>query len=1009
VTLYPLFRVATDSYYLFTKYHYDPISVLAASKINLLPYQLEDFLNLLDMADSGRPVRVLIAYETGLGKTILAGLFIKEMVLRNPNTRILIVTPPNVQYQWQDELKSKFGMDVPILKEVDREGKDPLKQKWLIASMDTLKGERWLSKVRDYRWDIVVVDELHRATPENQRAQLIEVLRDRTKHMLALTATPHDGKEDRFIYRLSLINSTVDDHNWEEFVKKYTFRRRKREVLDLDGKKIFPQKVNSLTIEIEPDDEEKDFYWEVEKYIRSYYRLAEQENNRAIGLVATIVGRAVSSSIKAGVKVLENRYRRLFEGFAEELENAEEILNELKQAEEEGDDKKLEKLRMKIIESVPVRKDLVEKEKKILERLIEKGRKLIERGRDRKTERLIQLVREHVERGNKVIIFTQFLATLFHLEEVLGDIYGKEKIVTIHGGLNHEQKKAEVAKFWDSAEILIATDAAGESLNLQVANVVIHYEIPWNPVVFIQRVGRIYRYGQQKDIFILSMLPVFKIERRVLEVVLQKVETIEKDFDIGSVEIIGMIVSEKDIESEIWRAYVEDRIEDVGEEVAKKLDAGRNLLHKIRLVLEKAEAAKKHVRAEKLLEGKNIVEIVTEEDLRKFLFYFGEAGFGEGKFYDEFTFFEIKKDRINPDRILLEEKAKPSKAEILDLKDVKLISEKELKLDNPAILKALYIGMCQRGKAIFTGEESGYGEVRLIKIFDCYGVPIYEMPVVVFNGCVKPFGFLRTLEPVILSDEIEAKLMDKLEAGEPEIRNRDFVEEIKREQRLYLKERINRLIESLNVEIEYYRRYFSEEQAKKKIKELEELKKREFRRALKVGDRLSEPLAVFWVFKPEELTEHLHKIAEEMEGESVLEEIESAIASFDPDLWRKKREVELAGMKLVMECERRWGRNPEDVSADGRGYDIESFDPRSGEKRRIEVKSFKQEPEKVTLSENEFKAAKFYGTKYYLYIVKNALEAEDCSNIEIIQDPANNLHFEIEWRPYYVWKYKDIT
>lgn len=1001
---YPLFRVATDSYYLFTKYQYDPVSVLAASKINLLPYQLEDFLNLLDIADSGRPVRVLIAYETGLGKTILAGLFIKEMVIRNPNTRILIVTPPNVQYQWQDELKSKFGMHVPLLTEVDREGKDPLKQKWLIASMDTLKGENWLRRVEGHRWDIVVVDELHRATIKNRRAQLIQVLRENTKHMLALTATPHDGKEDQFLFRLSLINSNVDEHNWEEFVKKYTFRRKKKEVLDLEGKKIFPQKTYSNTIEIEPDEEEKEFYWEVENYVRRYYKLADEENNRAIGLVATIVGRAVSSSIKAGVQILKNRYRRLFEGFAEELEDAEEILSELKQAEEEGDDRKLEELRMKIIESVPVKKDLVEKEKEVLERLISLGEKLIERGRDKKTERLIEIVDKHIQNGDKVIIFTQFLATLDHLQNTFEDLYGENNVITIHGGQTHEEKKSKVARLWNDAKILVATDAAGESLNLQAANVVIHYELPWNPVVFIQRVGRVYRYGQKKDIFIHSMLPVFKIERRVLEVVLQKVETIERDFDIGSVEVISTIISENDIEKEIWKAYVEDRIEDAGEEVSRKLDKGKSIIQKIRLVLEKAEAAKKHVRAEKLLEDRGIVEIITEEDLRKYLFYFREAKLGDGNFYDEFTYFEIKDNRIHPERILTE--IKPTRAEILDLKDVNTLSEKDLKLDNPAIRKALYIGMCQRGKAIFTGVEEGYGEIRLMKLFDYYGEPIYEIPVVIFNGSVKPFGFLKTLEPVILSDQIESDLVSNLGSKEVEIRDSAYIDEIKREQRMYLKERTNKLLDALSIEEDYYKRSLSDEQARIKLRELEEVKKKEFRRSLKINHKLSEPIATFWVLKPEKLTEMLHQIAEKTDDDRVLKEIESSIEEFDPELWRRKREVELAGMELVMKCERMQGRNPIDVSADGRGYDIESFDPKTGEKRRIEVKSFKSIPDEVTLTENEFKAAKFYGDKYYLYIVKNALNA-DCSNIEIIQDPANNLRFTIEWKPYYVWRYRD--
>ncbi|MEM0215160.1 MAG: helicase-related protein [Archaeoglobaceae archaeon] len=1013
---FSLFRVATDSYYIFTKYYYDPISVLASSKINLLPYQLEDFLNLLDLADSGIPVRVLIAYETGLGKTILAGLFIKEMILRNPNTRVLILTPPNVQYQWQEELKNKFSLEFPILREVDREGKDPLSENWLIASMDTLKGEKWLRKVSDYKWDIVVVDELHRATIKNRRAQLIQAVRDRTRHMFALTATPHDGKEEQFIFRLNLINQNVDEQNWEEFLKKYTFRRRKKEVLDLEGRKIFPQKTFTSTVEIEPDEDEKEFYREVEEYIRNYYRLADQENDRSIGLVATIVGRAVSSSIRAGVKVLENRYRRLFEGFAQQLENAEEILSELLEAEEEGDDKKLEEIRMKIIQSVPANKELVEKEKEILEKLIERGRKLIEKGEDRKTEMLIKLVDEHLKRGDKIVLFTQFLATLFHLEEVLGRIYGKDKISIVHGGMTPEEKKFEIARFWNDAKIIIGTDALGESLNLQAGNVVINYEIPWNPVVYIQRVGRVYRYGQKKEIYVLSMLPVFKIERRVLEVVIRKVETIEKEFDIGSVEIIGMIISEKDVENEIWRAYVEDRIEAAGEDLVRKFDAGMNLIQKIRLVLEKAEAAKRHVRAEKILEGKNIAEIITEDDLRKYLYHFKEAGFGDGKFLDEFTFFEIKNGAIEPVKILLENKAKPTKAKILDLKETNFISEKELKLDNPAILKALYIGMCQRGFAIFAGDEEGYGEVRILKLFDFYEEPFYEVPVVVFNGYAKPFSFLRALEPILVSPEVEKEILKqisyKVSRFNEAFIDSSYIEELKEEQRLFLKERMNRLIDGLNIEIEYHRRHLSEEFAKKKIEELEERKREEFKRILRINEKISEPVATFYVIRAEKLREILEEVAEKINKKEVFEEVARTVEHFDPELWRKKREVELAGMRLVMKYEKQNGREPIDVSAEGRGYDIESYDPKSKEKRRIEVKSFKELPEKITFSENEYKAAKFYGDSYYLYIVKRAFESEEKENysdIEVIQNPASKLKFEIEWRPYYTCDYRKIS
>ncbi len=1006
--LYPLFRVACDSYYLYTKYIYDPISVLAASKINLLPYQLEDFLNLLDLADSGMPVRVLIAYETGLGKTILAGLFIKEMILRNENTRILIVTPPTVQYQWQDELESKFGVKFSLLKEVLNEGKDPLKQKWLIASMDTLKSERWLSRIEEgqYRWDIVVVDELHRATPENRRAQLIQVLRDRTRHMLALTATPHDGKEENFIYRLSLINRNVDETNWEEFVRNYTFRRKKRDAVDLEGKKIFPQAVITQTFEIEPDKKEKEFYWRVEDYIRNYYKLAEQENNRGIGLVATIIGRTVSSSIAAGVAALKRRLKRLIEGTAETY-NLDELLTQINQAEEEGDDAKVEELRNKILEYVPPEKrELIETEKKILQELIELGEKLLERGRDSKTKKLLQIIMEPLQRGYKIIIFTQFLATLFSLKKVLEDVYGPENVVIIHGGMSHEEKKNAVAELWNRAKILVATDAAGESLNLQAANVIIHYEIPWNPVVYIQRVGRVYRYGQKNNIFIYSMLPVFKVEKRVLEVVIEKIRTIERDFDIGSVEIIGTIISEKDIEDEIRKAYVRDEVEKAAEGVKEKFERGKPILEKIRLVLEKAEAAKRHVRAEKLFEDKGVIELITEEDIRKYLFYFREAGLGSGNFYDDFVFFEIQSDEIDIDSILLERK--PTRAEILDLKYENTLSKRDLKLDNPVIRKALYIGMCKRGKAIFTGDTEGYGEVRILKLFDNFGNPFFEIPVVIFNGEVKPYSFLQTLEPLVLTEDIEKEIFKRLSPKKLEISNKEYIERLKSEQRQYLMQRVKRALEALKMGEDYYKRYFDESVAKIRLKEIEEQKKREYARTLRVIEKLSEPIAEFWVLKPENVSDLLIGVAESTKDRAILSKITDIIEEFDPELWKKKRDVELAGMEFVLKWEEKEGRIPKDVSAEGRGYDIESFDPITGEKRRIEVKSFKNEPEKITLTENEFKAAKFYGKTYYLYVVRYALDRTR-TTLEIINDPVNKLDFEIEYRPYYVYRLRKAS
>lgn len=1003
---YPLFRVVGDSYYIYTKYLYDPVSVLAASKIDLLPYQLEDFLNLLDLAGKGIGVRVLIAYETGLGKTILAGLFIKEMLLKGRAQRILVLVPPNARYQWKEELKEKFDIEFEIDKELMDRGEDPLEYERLIASMDTLKGDRWLNRIRDegFVWDIVIVDEIHRASPENLRAQLISEVSKKTTHFLGLTATPHDGKEENFIFRLSLIDPSVDETNWEGFLRSRGFRRKKKEVVNLDGEKIFPQKVRTETRVLNPTREEKEFYRKVENYVRNYYRIAEEENNRAIGLIATIVGRSVASSIKAGVGVLERRLRRLITAVAEDVqgEDTEALLEELREAEEEGDDARVEEIREKIVTRVAgIRRELVEKEEKLLKELISQGNELLEKGVDTKAQQLLEILEYHISRGEKIIVFTEFLDTLYMLRDLLSEKYGEGAVEIIEGSMSPENKKRAVKALQsERVKVLVATDAAGESLNLQSANVVINYEVPWNPVVFIQRVGRVYRYGQRKDIHIYGMLPYFKVERRVLEVVLEKIDKISRDFDIGSVEVIGSIISEKDVIEEIKKAYAYNwEPEEAESDVTHLISMREGILYRIKKALELAEAAKRHVRAEKLFEEKGINDVVTEEDVAKYLFYLKEAGFASGSN----NYYEIKPMRIDVGKIAL--KNKPSSQEINKLRDERLIYG-NFKIDNPAVKHALLLGMAQKGEAILIADKTNMASLRIIRFYDGLGELMHEMPVVITENEVLPYESIRNLDPYITLEEIKKEVIRHLFSGKSvksDIRTDKFISQVKNDIKERIRNKSIKIMEALNHEIDYFKKNIgiNEKYRESRIRSLESRKREEFKRMRNITSELGEEVARIYLISISDLSKVLEAIAEEAEsaGIEIERKVKEDIEEFNPELWKLKKEVELAGMDYVMVREIENGRVPKDVSADGRGYDIESKG--ENEIRRIEVKSFKNKMHELTLTENEYKAAKFYGDTYYLYIVENAIDKPE---LRIIRNPAERCEFEVVYRPYYVLK-----
>ncbi|MGC8696449.1 MAG: helicase-related protein [Conexivisphaera sp.] len=886
------------------KVELDPVSVFATSKIQPLPYQLEDFMALaapLSLGSEG--VRALLAYETGLGKTIVAGLFLRELLLRKPRARVLLVLPPTSVGQWLQEMRSKFGLEFSIF-----EREDDLQRRLLAASMDTLKRRIEAIGERGSTWDAVVVDELHRATPENQRYRLLELLRDRTVHLLALTATPHDGKQDHFIGRLRLILPSVNEDNYRAFLTRWSFRRTKREVTDLEGRQLFPYPVSVQTEPIRVKHEEEMFYSAVEGYVRTMYGAAG--GKRSIGLVAIVIGRIASSSVRAGIAALERRRRRLLQAVAAVSGvDVDGLLEELREAEEEG--MEVDRIYERIIEGLlPERRELVQRELHEIDRIIELGRNVRS---DSKLEALERILRMHMERGDRAVVFTSFVDTAKYLFEELSRRLGDGVFLAIGRDMDDEERADNVRRFVEGGRVLIGTEVIGESLNLQVANVVVNYELPWSPVPYIQRVGRVYRYPQRKQIFVHNFSSNLDVERRVLEVIYEKVQRLVEDFDEGSVEVIGREVTEEDVEEAIAEAYTRG-VEEARIGLARKLEEAERNIGIMRKAIRLSEATARHVDARALLDDPT--DLVTESDVRRFLRFAQVAGIGRGDPYDDPISYYV--DGTPVSRPMVEDRG----------------VEEALRRAEGLPMETICLA--------WDGERTR-AEVVEIEYLDGEGEPFLREVALRTPRGYLPFKALDGARPV------ECNGTEWEDFQPPDMSSSEYLRA--RRERMFsrLTEDANSRLELLNARMELIdpRDPYAEDERARLRRQIDGVNRKSSDVSIRVVSVLGRAILI-----PE---------SERVAGGG----------EYDPELIRRKKEVERAAMAYVMEYERGRGWVPRDVHEEDMGYDIES---RNGmEKLRIEVKGLSREGDEVTLTHNELKASEFFGDSYRLYVVFDPL------------------------------------
>jgi superfamily II DNA or RNA helicase len=542
-----LFRLVSEAKRISLAYLFDPFLAVQTSNLDPLPHQIEAVYSKMLPR---QPLRYLLADDPGAGKTIMAGLFCKELMIRGDVEHCLVIAPGSLVEQWQDELWQKFGLSFEILTremiETSRSGNPFSEKPLLIARLDHLsRNEELQAKLEATDWDLVVMDEAHKLSAhytggevkETKRYKLGRLAGSVTRHLLLMTATPHAGIEEDFHLFLALLDADRFEgkpRGATHAVDTSDMMRRlvKEKLLKFDGTPLFPER-RSYTAIFPLSDGEALLYKRVTEYVQEEMGRAERlkavgEGRRGavVGFALTSLQRRLASSPEAIFQSLVRRRRRLEQRIAGErihkrgAEVAAElgtpsIPAEFRSADDDDFDVddlpegELEELEEELVDQASAARTISELEYEIrtLADLEELARQVRASGADRKWEELSSLLQHTPEMFDaygdrrKLIIFSEHRDTLNYLVDKLRSLLGREEaVVAIHGGLPREERRKVQEAFVNDKDVivLVATDAAGEGINLQRAHLMVNYDLPWNPNRIEQRFGRVHRIGQQE-------------------------------------------------------------------------------------------------------------------------------------------------------------------------------------------------------------------------------------------------------------------------------------------------------------------------------------------------------------------------------------------------------------------------------------------------------------------------------------------------------------------------------
>jgi superfamily II DNA or RNA helicase/DNA-binding XRE family transcriptional regulator len=595
---------------------FNPAFATEISLIDPLPHQrIAVYEHMLGLS----PLRFLLADDAGAGKTIMTGLYLREVLARRLIKRVLVIPPAGLLGNWEREMRTLFRLPFRIVRGADARTGNPFvgpDSDRLIVSVDTLAGERMFARMREavtsgaaLPYDLVVFDEAHKLAANREqdfyvrktdRYRLAEALAGlpadgsrwelgwSATHLLLLTATPHMGKDFPYycLWQLLVPDALATFDAFQAFPeaqrRRHFIRRTKEEMVSFDGQPLYPQRqCDTLSYELSPAEQQ--LYEATTSYIGETYNKARILNRSAARLAMSVFQRRQASSTYALMRSFERRLERLDEaielvrsGRVEDLERRQKRVGETpdffetRTADEDADDTTERERHEEFEENalgglVALTLMDLQEERAEVETLLTQARRLADAGEDSKFEKLRAVLRAPAFAREKFIIFTEHRDTAEFLVRRLEGLGFTGQVTLIHGGLDYRDREAQVELFRrpldeGGANYLVATDAAGEGINLQFCWLMVNYDVPWNPARLEQRMGRIHRYGQKRDpVIIVNLIAGETREGRVLKTLLDKLELIRKQLRSDKVfDVVGRLFENVSLKAYLEMATTED-------------------------------------------------------------------------------------------------------------------------------------------------------------------------------------------------------------------------------------------------------------------------------------------------------------------------------------------------------------------------------------------------------------------------------------------------------------------
>jgi superfamily II DNA or RNA helicase len=1034
-----LFRLLSEANRIRLAYLFDPLLAVHTSLVDPLPHQITAvYAEML----SRQPLRYLLADDPGAGKTIMTSLLIKELMARGDLQRCLIVCPGNLAEQWQDELDRRFHLPFDIM---TNDALEAARGNWFaetplaICRLDKLsRDEDVQAKIQQTDWDLIVCDEAHKLSATffgnevkyTKRYRLGQLLSTLTRHFLLLTATPHNGKEADFQLFMALLDGDRFEGKFRDGVhvsdtSDLMRRLVKEQLLKFDGTPLFPER-RAYTVNYALSDAEAELYKHVTDYVREEFNRAEAletGSKGTVGFALTILQRRLASSPEAIYQSLRRRKERLEKRLREEqlLKRGAEVgvdlttglpsitedaLDDL----DDAPDAEVEATEERVVDQASAARTIAELRAEIaqLQDLERMAHRVRQSGSDRKWDELSRLLQNNSAMFDangsrrKLVIFTEHRDTLNYLAEKIRALVGRpEAVVMIHGGIGREdRRKAQEGFTHDKeVEILVATDAAGEGINLQRAHLMVNYDLPWNPNRLEQRFGRIHRIGQTEVCHLWNLVAKDTREGEVYQRLLEKLDEERAALGGQVFDVLGQLTFDdrplRDLlleailygdQPEVKARLIQVVDHALDRKHLRELVESRALTHdsmdvtkvrQIREDMERAEARRLqphfiaaffmeafrllggaiHEREPKRYEIKHVPAVIRHRDR--------QIGRGETVLtrYERITF---EKDLISlpgkalaafvcPGHLLLDATLDLIIERHRDLlKRGAILIDDTDEGDQPRAL--LYLEHSIQDARTDRGGNRRVVSKRLQFVeIDAQGVAVNAGPAPYLDyrpPTAEEAAAIQQLQsPDWMRNDLEARAMEHAAIHlVPQ-----HLDDLRRRKEELIDKTKAAVQDRLTKEINYW----DHRAAQLKDQEL----------AGRVNAKLNSGLARQ---RADELTSRLQKRLTELEQErklsalppvvlggalivpaAVLRNLRGTGSSTPPVLAQETERSELLAMNAVMEAERRLGFVPRDVSDQNCGYDIESAIPRTGLLRFIEVKGRVRAAQTVTVTKNE--------------------------------------------------------